>query len=132
MRPVSDDAAGHYRRSMRAIPTQPTLRMSDARHTPESLTDRRHCIADEFEIISIATSPAHSGLAAALLKALKSLMSGYRRMWLVTTSDNLDVSVSSTAGASFCGWRPGAVNHARDTAQADDTSERYERHSAPR
>ena len=75
-----------------------------------------HVAGDSLEIVSIDALPRHGGVGTALLTAVTDLAreAGLRRLWLITTNDNLDaLRFYQRRGLRIIGVTPGAVDAAR-------------------
>lgn len=69
---------------------------------------------DECELTALAASRRHQGIGTALVEALLEHVPGARRIWLVTTNDNLEaLRFYQRRGFRLCALRPGAVDEAR-------------------
>ena len=70
---------------------------------------------DECELAFIAALERHSGVGTALLDALLQSVAGCKRLWLVTTNDNLEaLRFYQRRGFVLSALRPGAVDAARE------------------
>ena len=70
----------------------------------------------ECEVVALAAGRRYRGVGTALLEALKLTVSDCRRIWLVTTNDNVDaLRFYQRRGFRLCGLRPGAVDQSRQT-----------------
>jgi ribosomal protein S18 acetylase RimI-like enzyme len=68
----------------------------------------------ECELAFIAALEPHKGIGTALLEALLSAVSDCRRIWLVTTNDNLEaLRFYQRRGFRLSALRPGSVDRAR-------------------
>ena len=71
--------------------------------------------SDECELAFIASLERHEGVGSALLDALLQAVAGCKRIWLVTTNDNLEaLRFYQRRGFGLSALRPGAVNEARE------------------
>jgi ribosomal protein S18 acetylase RimI-like enzyme len=71
-------------------------------------------IGAECEVVALVAERRRQGVGTVLLDALKSRLAGCRRVWLVTTNDNLDaLRFYQRRGFCLSGLRPGAVDDAR-------------------
>jgi GNAT superfamily N-acetyltransferase len=71
---------------------------------------------DSLEVVSIDASPPRGGTGSALLAAAAALArdNGARRLWLVTTNDNLDaLRFYQRRGLRIAAVAPGAVDESR-------------------
>ncbi len=76
-----------------------------------------HVDGDALEIVSIDAIDRHRGIGSALLAAAAEEARGHgcRRLWLVTSNDNLDaVRFYQRRGMRITAVAPGAVDRARD------------------
>jgi len=70
----------------------------------------------QCEVVSLDSLKVQRGIGTALLQAvgLEAISAGCRRLWLVTTNDNLDaLRFFQRRGFVLCGLQPGAVDKAR-------------------
>lgn len=75
-----------------------------------------HVADGDLEIVSIDATTRHAGAGSALLVAAAELAreAGLRRLWLITTNDNLDaLRFYQRRGLRIVGVTPGAVDAAR-------------------
>jgi len=71
--------------------------------------------SDECELAFIASLERHEGVGSALLDALLQAVAECKRIWLVTTNDNLEaLRFYQRRGFGLSALRPGAVNEARE------------------
>jgi len=73
-------------------------------------------VGDALEVVSIAARPARSGAGSALLAAAvdRARAAGLRRVWLVTTNDNVDaLRFYQRRGMRIAAVDPGAVDRSR-------------------
>jgi ribosomal protein S18 acetylase RimI-like enzyme len=69
---------------------------------------------DECELAFIAALERHTGVGTALVEALLRAVAGCKRIWLVTTNDNLEaLRFYQRRGFVLAALRPGAVDEAR-------------------
>jgi ribosomal protein S18 acetylase RimI-like enzyme len=72
---------------------------------------------DAVELAALAVTPRHAGLGSALVAALAEVAraAGRRRIWVVTTNDNVDaLRFYQRRGYRIVAVRVGAVDRARD------------------
>lgn len=70
----------------------------------------------ECELAFIEAFEPGRGIGTALLEAVRGAATGCRRLWLVTTNDNLDaLRFYQRRGFRIVALRPGAVDEARET-----------------
>jgi ribosomal protein S18 acetylase RimI-like enzyme len=70
---------------------------------------------DDVEVVYIEVTTEHAGIGTGLLDAVTA-RTGARRLWLVTTNDNLDaLRFYQRRGFRIARVRPGAVDEARKT-----------------
>jgi GNAT superfamily N-acetyltransferase len=71
------------------------------------------CGDDECELVSIDALRPHIGVGSALLAAVKAIAAG-RRLWLITTNDNLDaIRFYQRWGFALTAVYPGAIEQSR-------------------
>ena len=73
-------------------------------------------VGDALEVVSIAARPARSGAGSALLAAAvdRARAAGLRRVWLVTTNDNVDaLRFYQRRGMRIAAVDPGALDRSR-------------------
>ncbi|MEU4427488.1 GNAT family N-acetyltransferase [Actinoplanes sp. NPDC024001] len=76
-----------------------------------------HLDGDALEIVSIDATARHTGAGTALLRAAAGVARehGLRRLWLITTNDNLDaLRFYQRRGLRIVAVTPGAVDAARE------------------
>jgi len=68
----------------------------------------------DCEVVALAATPRHTGVGTLLLDALRAHVEGRRRVWLITTNDNLDaLRFYQRRGFRLAALYPGAVDEAR-------------------
>ena len=90
--------------------------------------------ADACEIVTLDSLRAGQGIGTALIEAVKAAASaaGCRRLWLITTNDNLHaLGFYQKRGFRLVAVHPGAVDDAAQ-AQAGDPADRQRWHPDPR
>jgi ribosomal protein S18 acetylase RimI-like enzyme len=69
----------------------------------------------EIEVALLDAFAQWKGIGTALLRAFDRVADGYRRVWLVTTNDNVDaLRFYQRRGWRLAALRPGAVDEARE------------------
>ncbi len=69
---------------------------------------------DDCELFALVAATQAGGIGTALVDALVTRAAGCRRIWVVTTNDNLRaLRFYQRRGFSLCALRPGAVDDAR-------------------
>jgi ribosomal protein S18 acetylase RimI-like enzyme len=77
-----------------------------------------HVESDACEIVSLDALEPRRGVGTALLEAVREL--GYRRLWAVTTNDNVDaLAFYEARGFHVATIREGAVDRARATLKPE-------------
>jgi len=88
-----------------------------AKFGPEIIGLLTYFIRDlQCEVISLDSLIEDRGVGSALLRTVsqEAIMKGCKRLWLVTTNDNLHaLGFYQRKGFVLCGLRPGAVNNSR-------------------
>ena len=69
---------------------------------------------EDYELFVLLAAEPEKGIGTALVDALVARAAGRRRIWLVTTNDNLRaLRFYQRRGFSLCALRPGAVDETR-------------------
>lgn len=87
-----------------------------------------HLQDHELEIVTIDASAQHRGVGTALLEAATEVaeQAGARRLWLITTNDNLDsLRFYQRRGLRIVDVRPGAVDESRKLKPSIPTTGAY-------